>query len=444
MTINDIKQIPKYIEKLIEKKDKEDYKKPDGTTRFYAYISRYKREIIKITVAVKQYKGKRYYKQVAVHGLNAINCFVKDMGFYFIGGYKVGWYAEGIQKYEKWYEDGKWDVAEDKYFDPYAFIVNREYILKFPEYKYSAVTEYRYVDVFKYLRLYKQYPQAELLVKFGLSNLATYKTILSLLAKNKAFRRWIIQNRYELATHDYYTETIIAAFKQNKPLDEAQTYLSWKKKICQDKYYNPIRELFKGKLLEQFFSYIKKQSASENSYLDYLKACNYLKLDMTEDKNRFPHDFYRWHDIRIDEYMTAKAIADEKERQKLYKSFAKVSEKYLPMQRNLNDAYICIIAKSPAELIKEGNTLHHCVGRMGYDQKMVREESLIFFIRTVAEPDKPFVTIEYSLSQKKVLQCYGDRNHRPDETVMDFVNKKWLPFANKQLNKIKKANIIAA
>lgn len=54
---------------------------------------------------------------------------------------------------------------------------------------------------------------------------------------------------------------------------------------------------------------------------------------MTEDKNRFPHDFYRWHDIRIDEYMTAKAIADEKERQKLYKSFAKVSEKYLPICR---------------------------------------------------------------------------------------------------------------
>ena len=75
---------------------------------------------------------------------------------------------------------------------------------------------------------------------------------------------------------------------------------------------------------------------------------------------------------------------------------------------------------------------------------MVREESLIFFIRTVTEPDKPFVTIEYSLSKKEVLQCYGDRNHRPDEAVMDFVNKKWLPFANKQLNKIKKANIIAA
>ena len=88
MTINDIKPIPKYIEKLIEKKDKEDYKKPDGTTRFYAYISRYKKEIIKITVAVKHYKGKRYYKQVAIHGLNAKNCFVKDMGFYFIGDRK--------------------------------------------------------------------------------------------------------------------------------------------------------------------------------------------------------------------------------------------------------------------------------------------------------------------------------------------------------------------
>lgn len=444
MTIEDIKPIPKYIQNLIERRDKKDFKEPNGATRFYAYISRFKKEIIKITVAVKHYKGKRYYKQVAVHGLNAKNCFVRDMIFYFIGGYNVGWFSEGIQKYEKWYEDNNWYLADDKCFDPYAPIVNREYILKFSEYKYSAVTEYKYMDVFKYLRLYKQYPQAELLVKFGLSNLATFKTILSLLKKDKAFRRWIIQNRYELATHNYYAETVIAAFKQNKPLDETQKYLKWKKKISHDNDYKPIRELFRGKLLERFFYYIKKQSASESSYLDYLKACNYLKLDLSEDKNRFPHDFYKWHDIRIDEYMTAKAIADEKERQKLYSEFAKISEKYLPMQRNFNDAYICIIAKSPADLIKEGDTLHHCVGRMGYDQKMIREESLIFFIRTVTEPDTPFVTIEYSISRKQVLQCYGYQNHTPDEKVMNFVNQLWLPFANKQLKKIKKAEHKAA
>ena len=100
MTIDDIKPIPKYILKLIEKKDNKVYSEPNGTTRFYSYLSRFKKEIIKITVAVKHYKGKRYYKQVAIHGLNAKNCFARDMLVYYIGGYHVGWFSEGIQKYE--------------------------------------------------------------------------------------------------------------------------------------------------------------------------------------------------------------------------------------------------------------------------------------------------------------------------------------------------------
>jgi hypothetical protein len=50
---------------------------------------------------------------------------------------------------------------------------------------------------------------------------------------------------------------------------------------------------------------------------------------MTVEKNRFPHDFKRWHDIRIDEYHTAKAIKDEEERKVLYEQFAHIAEKYL-------------------------------------------------------------------------------------------------------------------
>ena len=38
---------------------------------------------------------------------------------------------------------------------------------------------------------------------------------------------------------------------------------------------------------------------------------------MTLPKNRFPHDFKRWHDIRIDEYTTEKAMQDEKQRKEL-------------------------------------------------------------------------------------------------------------------------------
>ena len=55
---------------------------------------------------------------------------------------------------------------------------------------------------------------------------------------------------------------------------------------------------------------------------------------------------------------------------------------------------------------------------------------------TEEEPEKPLVTVEYSLKNKKVLQCYGDHDSKPDDCVMEFVNKKWLPYANRKLKQI--------
>ena len=115
------------------------------------------------------------------------------------------------------------------------------------------------------------------------------------------------------------------------------------------------------------------------TYNDYKLACEYLGIDLSLDKNRYPHDFKRWHDIRIDEYATLKAELDAVKRKELYEKFAKVAEKYLPLQRLMKEGYVCILAKSPAELIREGDYLNHCVGKYGYDQKFTREESLIFF-----------------------------------------------------------------
>lgn len=110
------------------------------------------------------------------------------------------------------------------------------------------------------------------------------------------------------------------------------------------------------------------------------------------------------------------------------------------MQKHGKDAFVVIIARSPNDLIREGEALDHCVGRMNYDQRFVREESLIFFVRNIDSPYVPFVTVEYSLTSHKVLQCYGDHDSKPSNSVMEFVNKKWLPFANRQLKKIQAAS----
>ena len=118
------------------------------------------------------------------------------------------------------------------------------------------------------------------------------------------------------------------------------------------------------------------------------------------------------------------------------KNFSIVANKYKALQRQLKDAYITLIAKSPTDLVKEGDFLHHCVGRMNYDQKFAREESLIFFIRTKEQPTIPLVTLEYSPKTHKILQCYADHDSKPSDEILDYVNNKWLPYANRKIKQI--------
>ncbi len=435
MKTEKIKPIPKYMVQLIKKKDLDLYPAQDGHVRYYAYLTKNDGELVKMTVAVRNRYKKWYCKQCAMHGIHSDRCYLKDMVFYYIGGYQVGWFAEGLQRESKWYEDAEWGWNDDKTFDPYAPLINKEYLAKFKEYKYAAWEFYPGYDILQYLRLHEKYPQTEYVLKIGLSDYVTSKQILEKIANDKQFRRWLVKNSAELKAHQHYVSTIIQSYKKHKPLAEIQAIEAAKKYLRYNNDYKDIRDLI-GKEKERFLAYIGKQQTNISSYADYLKACNYLHLDMSEDKNRYPHDFKRWHDIRIDEYATAKAIADEEERKHLYEKFAAVAEKYLPLEYDKQDVFVVVIPHSPTDLVREGNILNHCVGRMNYDQRMIREDSLIFFIRNKNDIATPFVTIEYSPTRKKVLQCYGEHDHRPAESVIEFVNEKWLPYANRQIKKL--------
>ena len=435
MKIKKIKPVPKYIVERIRRYDKENMICAPGHTRFYSYLTKNDGELVKVTVAVRNHYKQWLYKQVAVHGLNSDICYVKDMVFYYISGYQVGWYEQGLQNGQRWYESIEWGYADDKYFDPFAPIVNREYLDKFPEYKYSAVNLYRGVDILKYLRYYKQYPQIEYLMKAGLSDYAFSTQILKEIGKNKRFCKWLMKNRADIRQNDYYVDVILRSFKTGRPLADLQNIRKNQQVLKKAVGISELRTSFKDDI-EKFVAYLGAQNISVYSYNDYFNACNYLGLNMTEDKNRYPHDFKRWHDIRIDEYNTAKALKDEQERKALYDKFAAVASKYLGLEYDKKSVYIAIIAQKPSDLIHEGELLHHCVGRMGYDQKFAREESLIFFIRTKSQPDVPLVTIEYSPAQKRILQCYGDHDSKPTEEVINFVHKKWLPYANRKLKQL--------
>ena len=310
MKVEKIKPIPKYIQKKIKRYD--DILKPEhtGRTRFYAYFTKNDGELVKVTVAVREYKKQWYCKPVVVHGVHSDKCFGKDIKFTCIAGYSVGWHEQGISKYPDWYESKEWGWAIDNSFDPYAPIVNREYILQhFPEYKYSAVDRYTGVNVFKYLRLYEKFPQIEYLTKLGLHNIAMSTQILRLCGKDKKFRKWLANNRQDIVLSDYYVSSIIKAHKTGKPIYEINNFAKRKIKFDHADRIDNVKALVK-KEVGKFLDYIEQQNTNFYSYRDYLDACQHLGLDMNEEKNRYPHDFKRWHDIRIDEYNTAKAMKD--------------------------------------------------------------------------------------------------------------------------------------
>ena len=435
-TTKDIKPIPKYIINLIEKRDKESIKYHYIPNRFYSYLTRYKNEILQVIVACK-YKGKKLYcKQVAIHGLHANKCFVKDIAYFNIAGYTVGWYAEGLSKYEKWYENNGWDIAEDKHFNPYAPVLNIDYVFRFPQFKYCAVDLVHTTEVLKYLRLYEKYPQMEMVAKFGLTNYIFSKQLLAKTSKDKKFRTWLIQHKDELSTNYFYISTILLSYKTGKPLKETQLFESAKKELQQHDNYRQIKTIIDKSEYTKLIEYITKQNTNLSSYSDYISACNHLDIDLQLDKNKFPHNFQHWHDVRIDQYHTKLAEEDEERRKSLYNQFSLVADKYLPLQRNLKDNFVVVIAKSPKDLINEGNILHHCVGSYNYDQKFAREESLIFFVRNKDNIQTPFVTLEYSLDKHKVLQCYGEHDTKPADEVLNFVYKIWLPYANRKIRKI--------
>ena len=446
---NYIKPIPKTIIAAIKREDKKHHKTPCGNSRCYSYLATWHKELVKVTVAVKHYKEKWYCKQVAVHGLRSENALVKDIEYFTIAGYVIGWHDIKACSRKKYWEDGIWYSCKGKYFDLYAPCVNLDYLERFPEYQYSEYKNAHYKEILSYLRLYEQFPEAEYLVKSGLKYYATSTTILKKMRKDKSFHKWLVAHKdNDMIAGKYYCNAILHAYANNVPIKQADMLEYRKRHLVADYHGKDIVKLaikkgVKGEY-ERFFAYLDKHDISNYLYLDYIRACNFLNLDCYDDKIRYPKDFHRWHDIRIEERRVVEAEQErlrkekaKKEKEKLVSDFLIAAEKYLPLAAFTGDKHYAIfIARSPAELVKEGNALSHCVGHNGYDKKMANQETLIFFVRKIDELDKPFVTLEYSLKSKKVLQCYAYRNTKPEEKVLKFVHKKWLPYANKTLRKI--------
>lgn len=388
-------------------------------TRFYGYVSKEQGDYLVVVVAVKKNrKNNLICKQVSVHAINEQCTYVKDFNLT-MNGYTVDWYLEGMSSYPKWYGGGDWyqTKSNNSFIPTYTSWLNNEFFDSDEEFKYSAARDCLFYELPKYLGIYRANPKVELLQKAGLTQLITSASTTKWLGRPEVLK-FIRDNLADIKKHRYRVREIQHAMKHNTTLENARRSITTRTaaKCCStETWFRPYKDDIK-----KLDAYLNRQKADFYYFADYVKACEYLHLDMSDTKNLFPIDLKYWHDKRIEEKeLDEKAKIIKRNDPKVW---MKIVNKYKRVEMNIN-GFAFILAKSVEELILEGDALNHCVGRMGYDDKVVNEKSLIVFVRKQDHQDKSLATMEYSLAMRKQLQLYAINNTRPSEDLIEAADK---------------------
>ena len=122
---------------------------------------------------------------------------------------------------------------------------------------------------------------------------------------------------------------------------------------------------------------------------------------LNADEDAFPRDFDAAHDR-----MAARAQATQnraKDRQ--------IAKRLPKLEKKLGFSFGGLILRpacSAAEVIREGQQLHHCVGT--YVDRYAAGDTVICVLRRAVEPETPWRTVEISAKTGKVLQDRGLHN----------------------------------
>ena len=139
------------------------------------------------------------------------------------------------------------------------------------------------------------------------------------------------------------------------------------------------------------------------TWSDYLSMARRLGYDLSEKTVAMPKDLQQRHD-RAAETIQVEGSRDEMKRYRRRRRM--LEKKYGFALRELR----VIIPVSSQEIVKEGQTLHHCVG--GYAARHIEGKTTILFIRRRRTPGRSFLTVELYEERGKVKlrQVHGYRN----------------------------------
>lgn len=293
----------------------------------------------------------------------------------------------------------------------------------------------------------REYPKAEYLVKLGL-----YRLALAELAGNSALRKEGKSVAQLLGVPAEAVQDLRLADPGPGPLKCIRGLLNCGVRVTgQDmrdiseldlrwNAANPLLDMTRFGTLHKALKYVKDQLERTKAFRDgghvlqtwrdYKNMALDLGKDVEDVRVALPKTLKTAHDE------AAKSLRAKKDRE-LNRKVKRSGDKL----KNLCWSFGGLLirpAASQEELFQEGETLGHCVGRMGYAQKMAEFRTAIFFIRREKTPDVPYVTLELDLKKWEKIQCYGKHDSWPGKAVDAFV-KRWIEEVVKPAQRAKTA-----
>jgi len=323
-------------------------------------------------------------------------------------------------------------------------IINPEAVKECFTFQYCGWQKDSDIELLDYLHLWLENPGVEYFAKIGLRPKAT---LVKKATKDGNFRKWLrsLTKEQILQANLYGPSATIEAYRTHDNIISCSDRLTDQRRLRREILRHAKAVLQAGwsaeKVRDYLQEYAKRNDRDARSYYrmlpdlgtygDYISAVEYLRLDLHDTKVAFPYDLQRMHDLRINQMRSMRAAEDRKQKLELTARFRERAKELKRFERTAG-AFCIVIPNVRQDLVKEGNALHHCVGVMGYDLKMADGKTFIAFLRKAGAKTVPFVTIEYSLTSKKILQIYGDHDSKPEAEVIKFANE-WADNVTKRL-----------
>lgn len=395
------------------------------TSLFISYLVKRGNEIGERVFAFRKYKDGVKIVEVMRRSTDNVAGISKNLVYSHMGGYTPIYEGRDVyassrgypylifssSEYDFWWKNDKAPGISRVY-------INADMLKETDEFKYCG---YSNGDCIDYLLRYRSDPYVEY---FGKLDLPLSPRLMKRCKAEKEFRSFVIKHAAEIGV--FGVQACEYAYEHGTSIEEAR-------RICYEARYItrwliPEAKGFPHTVKLRMQDYCCNKGVNCHEYNDYLKAVKKLELDLTDTKVLYPYNFSQMHDLRTAEYDSVIQKENAEKAVSFAKDFKNVADKARKFAEYDSEEYMLLIPQTLDDLKSEGEALSHCVGRMGYDKKMVDGKIVILFLRRKEEPDKPYVTVEYNLKDKRITQAHGKNNSSICALDSEFLNQ-WIEYA---------------